>query len=263
MEDTRGILNPRLGEKKFTLTRYAPAHDLLFFIDRYWLIRWDLRGQPPYTQETLSNPCVHLVFERGNTLVWGVDTGKFARRLEGVGQVFGIKFRPGAFYPFVKTPVSRFTDRTIRLHEAFGVEAAPLEDALFAFDEAGQVDFVDAFLRQRLPERDETIVLLNQIIDCITDNRSITKVDDVVKYFGLGKRHLQRLFSQYVGVSPKWVIQRFRLHEAAEQMTAGSVPDWAKLAQSLGYFDQAHFIKDFKTVVGKTPLEYARSLESE
>jgi AraC-like DNA-binding protein len=74
----------------------------------------------------------------------------------------------------------------------------------------------------------------------------------------MGKRTLQRLFSQYVGVSPKWVIKRYRLHEAADQLGAGEVVDWAKLAVDLGYFDQAHFIKDFKTIVGQTPAEYAK-----
>jgi AraC-like DNA-binding protein len=85
-------------------------------------------------------------------------------------------------------------------------------------------------------------------------------VDDVVNRMGLNKRSLQRLFSQYVGVSPKWVIKRDRLHEATEQLTSGSVVNWAKLAQDLGYFDQAHFIKDFKNIVGSTPAEYAKAI---
>ena len=57
--------------------------------------------------------------------------------------------------------------------------------------------------------------------------------------FGIGKRHLQRLFNRYVGVSPKWVIQRYRLHEVLEQIKRDETVDWAELAQDLGYFDQA------------------------
>jgi len=68
------------------------------------------------------------------------------------------------------------------------------------------------------------------------------------------------LFDDYVGVSPKWVIQRYRLHEAAERIARGGVEDFADLALELGYADQAHFIRDFKKLVGRSPAEYARSL---
>src|SRR5947207_836012 len=78
----------------------------------------------------------------------------------------------------------------------------------------------------------------------------ITRVDDIVCCLNLKKRTLQRLFSQYVGVSPKWVIKRYRLHEVAARLAEGEVIDSAEIALELGYFDQAHFIKDFKAIVG-------------
>jgi AraC-like DNA-binding protein len=74
-------------------------------------------------------------------------------------------------------------------------------------------------------------------------------------------RQLQRLFKEYVGVSPKWVIQRYRLLDAAERVAAGTIVNWADLALELGYADQAHFIRDFKGLVGRSPAEYARRLE--
>jgi AraC-like DNA-binding protein len=119
---------------------------------------------------------------------------------------------------------------------------------------------VEQFLRGRLPERDENVDLINQIVDRIIADPTIHKVDALADQFHLGKRTLQRLFSQYVGVSPKWVIMRYRLQEAAEQLAGGAVASWPKLALDLGYFDQAHFIKDFKLIVGQTPMEYARNL---
>ncbi len=170
-----------------------------------------------------------------------------------------MKFKPGAFYPFIKSPVSAFTDSVISLRDAFGVEGHALEEAILAEeDEGAAIKLMDDFLSKRLPKQDENVSVINQIIDGIIADREIAKVDNVVYRFGLNKRTLQRLFSQYVGVSPKWVIKRYRLHEAAEQLEAGVVVDWAKLAQDLGYFDQAHFIKDFKTIVGKAPAEYAK-----
>jgi AraC-like DNA-binding protein len=125
------------------------------------------------------------------------------------------------------------------------------------------IGLVEGFLRARLPDADPRIPQINAIVDAVAADRRILKVEDVADRFGLHPRTLQRLFNQYVGVSPKWVIQRYRLHEAAEQVADGAAANWAKLAQDLGYFDQAHFIRDFKAMIGSTPAEYARQTHSD
>jgi len=84
----------------------------------------------------------------------------------------------------------------------------------------------------------------------------LRRVDQLCSLAGYSKRTLQRLFREYVGVSPKWVLQRIRLHEAADRMADGE-QDWPRLALELGYFDQAHFIKAFKASIGRSPAEYA------
>ena len=96
------------------------------------------------------------------------------------------------------------------------------------------------------------------MVYAIAGDRDITKVEDLVERYGLNVRAVQRLFAKYVGVSPKWVIQRYRLHEAAEQLASNTALSQADLALSLGYSDQAHFNRDFKAVVGTSPAAYAR-----
>lgn len=258
--EPRGILNPQAAARKFQISRRAAAHDLACYVERYWIIHWDLRGQEGHIQETLPYPCVNVVFEEGAATVYGIIRGKFSRLLENEGRVLGIKFRPGAFYPFVKIPVSRFTDRAVALQDIFGAASKTLETRIFSeADEETMIGAVETFLRERLPERDETVEQINQVVDCIRDDQTITKVDDVVEHLNLNKRTLQRLFNQYVGIGPKWVIKRYRLHEAAEQLAAGGVVDWTKLALNLGYYDQAHFIRDFKALVGVSPATYHRN----
>nr|WP_274622340.1 helix-turn-helix transcriptional regulator [Myxococcus fulvus] len=82
-------------------------------------------------------------------------------------------------------------------------------------------------------------------------------MEQVAALAKLEPRNLQRRFSEAVGVSPKWVLKRYRLHEAAEQLARVQVPDMASLALQLGYFDQSHFIRDFKSLVGCSPGQYA------
>jgi AraC-like DNA-binding protein len=159
----------------------------------------------------------------------------------------------------VKLPVSNFTDTSIGFGDVFGIDGNILEDAIFSReDEAEMREIGEHFLRERFPERDENVTEINRIVDYIIAHPEVTRVDDIMNCLNLNKRTLQRLFHQYVGVSPKWVIQRYRLHEVAERLADDKAVDCTEMALDLGYFDQAHFIKDFKAIVGWTPAEYAK-----
>jgi len=256
---SRGILNVRAGRRWWDNSVHPPAQDLAELVEHYWEVQWDLRGHEPYTQHTLSNASVHFVMEPGRTWIQGVITGRFTRVLEGKGGVFGIKFRPAGFRPFFASSVSALTDSTRAVSEVFGPDGDAVAEQVMSVEEAPRrLLIADAFIRDRLPARDPTVQVVNRIVELIVSSRSITRVADVVDGVGIGQRTLQRLFQEYVGVSPRWVIKRYRLHEAAGRLADGEEVDLARLAQDLGYFDQPHFIRDFKAIVGKAPAEYAR-----
>jgi AraC-like DNA-binding protein len=106
------------------------------------------------------------------------------------------------------------------------------------------------------------VPLVNRVVDQVVADRDVTRVADVTDRTGIGTRRLQRLFATYVGVPPKWVIRRARLHEAVERLDRGDEVDLAFLARELGYFDQAHFTRDFRSAVGRPPTAYARTSPS-
>ncbi|RKG99708.1 AraC family transcriptional regulator [Corallococcus carmarthensis] len=260
----RGLLYPRPDPRHFEHVRVLPAEDLRPWVEHFWAVRWDLRGQPPYLQQSLSHPSVHWAFQDGTSRVGGVPQGRFSITLEGLGGVFSIKFRPGGFFPFVGTPVSALTrQRTVSPGPLLGPAALELEAAILATDVTRDADreriaLAEAFLRAHKPRPDPNVALVQELVARILEDRAVTKVEDLLTPGGPGLRTLQRLFSRYVGVNPKWVIQRYRLHEAAERLREVPPPELARLALELGYFDQAHFIRDFRRIVGCTPAEYAR-----
>lgn len=257
----KGILQAEAGRQRYKLSRYQCSRNLQTYIKHYWIVKWDLRGEAPYRQVVLSHPNVNMVFEKDNTRVYGIPKKTSSQLLDGEGKVLGVMFRPAGFYPFRKKPLSELTGRSLPFKEAFGVDGAALEaQILEQEDESLMVELVDRFFEERLPEPDENVELVNRIVDMIALDRGISKVEDAADRLGINKRTMQRLFSRYVGVSPKWVIQRQRLHEAAELIESGKLPDWAKLSQDLGYYDQAHFIKEFKAIVGYSPEAYFRKI---
>jgi AraC-like DNA-binding protein len=103
------------------------------------------------------------------------------------------------------------------------------------------------------------VELVQRIVAALLHDRTIARVDDVTEMFGVTPRTLQRLFQRYVGVSPKWVLRRYRLHEAAAGLAREQHRPWADVAAELGYFDQSHFIRDFTAAIGMTPVAYARA----
>jgi AraC-like DNA-binding protein len=256
--DRRGILNPRAGDEHFTLARHAPGADLAGLVDRYWTVRWDLRGRAPYEQETLPYPCVNMVLGTHRPGVHGVCTTRFVARLEGEGWVVGIKFRPGGFRPFVSTAMGELTDRELPVRDVFGTDGDALDRAVHAARRAPErIALVESFLRARLPRPDADALEAARVVDVVRNDPAIARVGDLARRAGMSVRALQRLFGSYVGVPPKWVIRRFRVQEAAERMAGGAAVDWSALALDLGYCDQAHFIRDFKAQIGRTPAEYA------
>lgn len=230
-------------------------------MEHYWVVEWDLRGQAPELAETLPHPNVHMVFEQGGgSRIRGPATAKFSRLLEDKGGVFAVKFTPAGFYPLAGVPVASFSDTAAPLHDVFGADGAALDSAVLAENlDLSRINIVEDFLRARQPDPDENVPRITEIVYAVAKDQGILKVDDLVDRYGLNKRTLQRLFAKYVGVSPKWVIQRYRLHEAAEQLAADAPVSQATIAMNLGYSDQAHFVRDFKAVIGISPAAYARA----
>ncbi|HEY8460707.1 MAG TPA: helix-turn-helix transcriptional regulator, partial [Blastocatellia bacterium] len=238
----RGILKTAVADRRrYRHERYHPSPDLEPYVEHYWVVEWDLRGQAPELAETLPHPNVHMVFEQGGkSRIRGPATAKFSRLLEDKGGVFAVKFTPAGFYPFAGAPVASFSDTTATLHDVFGAEGIALDSAVLAESlDLSRINIVEDFLRARQPDPDENVPRITEIVYAVAKDQGILKVDDLVARHGLNKRTLQRLFAKYVGVSPKWVIQRYRLHEAAEQLAAGAPVSQATIAANLGYSDQA------------------------
>jgi AraC-like DNA-binding protein len=258
----KGVVAPTQARKMFRMERYLPAPELAPFLDHFWIVEWDLTGQPPYVQRTLPYPCVHLVFDSsagGSCGIWGVPTGAFDYELKGAGKVCGLRFRPGAFRAFLKRPLHTITDQVLAPASVFPWDEADARRAVLeTADDAAMTAAATRLLAPLLPAPDPQVERIAAILRRAETTPGLTQVEQLAADAGMGVRSLQQLFSDYLGVSPKWVIRRFRLHEAADRLASGAEPDLAAMAQELGYFDQAHFTSDFRRLVGESPAQYRK-----
>lgn len=151
------------------------------------------------------------------------------------------------------------TDRVFRLEDVFGPAAFEWQTALWAKPRLeAKVELSMAYLGRLLPGLTPEGERTRDLVERMRVEREILRVDDLCNEAGCSSRTLQRLFRQYVGVSPKWCIRRFRLLEAVEQLARPTPPSLAELAGELGYADQAHLTRDFTRAVGQTPRGFAK-----
>ena len=233
--------------------RIAPCEALVAFVHHFWAVEWDLRT--PFTAEVLPHPSASITVERGHRPeVLGVRTGRTHAVRKGTGRAFGITFRPAAFQQLLRASMSTLTDRAVPVATVLGKDGDDWAHALLdapMFEET--VSMSEAFLATRLEPLARAAVTTRDITERMMRDPSLVRSSDVAAALDIDVRSVQRRFRHYVGVGPKWVIRRYRLHEAAEQLRSKSPPPLAELAASLGYADQAHFTRDFKSVVGQTP----------
>lgn len=255
----RGILRPAEVGQSFTLERREPPADLPDHIANHWLVGWDLTGRPPYRSEVLTHPSVHIVFEPHGCFVYGVRNQLDVRILSGSGFAIGTKFLPGGFSAFSDRPVDQLTDLALPLAAVFGGEARGLGEIGTGFEDPDEVlDPLVELLRERRRRPDPGAEVVMAAVAEMREAEPGLSVSDVAARQAVSVRTLQRLFARHVGVGPKWVLQRYRLHEALEALDRTTPPDWTRLALDLGYFDHAHFIRDFRAVAGRTPTQYQR-----
>jgi AraC-like DNA-binding protein len=263
--DTRGIVDAAELFSRVRFRRRAAAQALRPYVEHYWLIDWDL--DEPYVSHIVPHPSVNLVFHRYDpgppgAEVAGVGLGLFSIALQNSGRVCGVQFRPGGFRPFTggKRDIAQLTGRRVPFTEVFPATEDAAEEVVSPSEDDERVAAADAFLLAAGPSADPAALRAMELAHLVRTDRGLTRVEQLAREGGLSVRALQRLFASCVGVSPKWVILRYRIHDALEAAGAEETTDWARLAGELGYSDQAHLVRDFTRTVGLPPTEYARAV---
>lgn len=257
-ESPQGLLRPDAAQGQLEFSWYRPADDLADLVERHWSVRWDLSDREPFVQDVLPHPGANLCFEPRAASVHGIITRRASHRLEGSGETVGTVFQPAAFASFTAVAMVDLVDRAASLAEVFGPDGPTLERNISdVVGDAARVAAIEGFLRARRPPPEPAAEEVGRMIAWMLAAPAGTRVTDVAREHGLSPRALQRLFRRYVGVGPKWVLQRYRLHQAAERIAAGLCAHWSDLVAELGYADQAHFIRDFRAAVGQSPGVYA------
>ena len=261
MEVPRGrpdaIVRPSRAQRAITLHRLPPSIVLDAFVDYHWYVGW--RVDEPHQQQVVPQPRVHVAAEDGRLVVHGISRQPFVRTLTGSGHTLGASFHPGGFRPLLRRGVGTLRDLAVPAGELFDLDDRPAARRIIdTTDVPVMVEALESYLLALAPEPDPAVDHVRALVRLAEQDRTITRADQLAAHGSMSLRSLQRLFGEYVGAGPKWVIARSRILDAAAAAHSGEPVDWALLAVHLGFSDQAHLTRAFTAVVGTPPDAYER-----
>jgi methylphosphotriester-DNA--protein-cysteine methyltransferase len=216
---------------------------------------------PSFEVGRLPNGRTNLVFRelregsRGELWVAGPNTRATFKRKSGVSRTTIFQFRPAYAVSLLGMPASELTDRVVPLEDVWGVEARQLcEELIVATNPEDAMARVSRVVARRAGRELETGSgqLARRAVALL--ERGEVRVEQVAERLGVTTRHLRRAFVENVGIGPKDFARTLRLQRAVQ--LAQTSFNWARVARDAGYYDQAHFIGDFRGLVGLTPAVF-------
>lgn len=186
----------------------------------------------------------------------GQMTSPYHVKFSGMNRFLGVRFFPHTFYCFWSGPVNQFNDLSI---EASGVLSGGFNGIARIIeseeDTATQIRILEEFFLKKLNYKliDPKHKLLEYAVRTIY-HREVNSINDLTRDLGVQERTLQRLFKERVGISPKFFLKIVRFQKTFKYLKRNC--NLTSISYECGYFDQAHFIRDFKFFTGCTPSEY-------
>jgi AraC-like DNA-binding protein len=259
-------------------TTFNPSEELSAFVKCYWTLDAP-ENNKPVKQRILPDGCMEMIFHYGDLYRQYTENGEFIIQpkcfvfgqitvpleIEPTGRtgMFAIRFYPGTFTPFAKIPVSSMNNRAVPLEELFGIDGPDLEkEILHATGTGERIIIIEIFLQQILAGRQFLNRIVQSSVALILDLDGQLPIDGLSKKLQISRRQLERKFSAVIGLSPKQLSKIVRLQSTLKMLSGGQFTSLTAVAYDNDYYDQAHFINDFKEFTGLTPKEfYADNLQ--
>lgn len=261
------MLRPEEFARHATLTRLPVRDALAPWIENHWCLQWDLPEGTCFVSQMLPHPACNVSVELGHprtgvgedrVVVTGVVTRRFDVTAVGRSWVLGVKFRPGGLAALTGVNAQSITDRTVPAVDLLPPEVvAALRSLHPRLEPAAAAALAEQALLPLSPKTPDPAY--DQVLAIVSDmlaDRSLVQVAQVLQRHDLPRRRVERLFARYVGVSPKWVLARYRMHDVVSALDNGYQGVLADLAATYGWYDEAHFARDFSALVGTTPGRY-------
>ncbi len=231
--------------------KQLPSPALSNFIDAYWMTKNE-------TDKSVEIPivpdgCIDIICKNGEIILVGIMEVASLVSIKPNDHYFGVRFKPAIIASLLDKDVSKFNDKLIPLKLIDTTLCESLQDKMPNIDKLNQL-FEKLFNDISFDER---IIRAVQLIESSGGNISI---DELCKKTKLGKKQLERLFTSYIGLTPKKFARIIRFFHTHKHLTEKGIANLCSKVLKHGYYDQAHFNREYKLLTGLTPTSETMSI---
>lgn len=251
---------------------FKPSEDLKEFVMCYWTLDFPM-DETPKINTIVPDGTMKLIFHYGD-LYWhhpengprflqpkcfliGQLTRPYVVEPNGDTGTFVVRFHPNGFIPFTTMPIKEMENKPISLNTLYGNEGADLQEKIINADSTSQrIQIIERFLLDRLKDSKTIDEIIKSTIDTIFESKGQVSVTELSQINDIHRRQLVRKFSKTIGLSPKQLSKTIRLQATLKSLLNQKRSKLTDLAYDNEYYDQSHFIKDFKEFTGISPKEF-------
>ena len=239
-----------------------PSQELTSFVKCYWTLV-SLKEEIPEKQTIVPDGCVEMIFHLGDLYKQYVKNGKsivqprsfvigqLTQPLEieptGKTDIFSVRFHPNGFLPFATIPLKEMQNTAVSLEKLFGRDGQEIEEKIrTAQSTSERIQQIQQFLVNRLTSAETIDRIVKLTVETIFLAKGQLSIEELSKQTQTNRRQLERRFSSTIGLSPKQLSKTIRLQTTLKMLLTKQFSSLTALAYENEYYDQAHFIKDFK-----------------
>jgi AraC-like DNA-binding protein len=172
-------------------------------------------------------------------------------------EMFVINFHRGRAYPFVEMPMNELTDYVVDGELVMSPEILNLRERLLMIPSINQkFRYTEHYLRRSFEKKLTINPFVEYAVNHLVQSPIQMTLGQLAVKVGFSQKHVIKIFKVHVGVTPKTFLRIMRFQKAIREIESSHIADWATIAHESGYYDQAHFINDFKDFSGFTPQQY-------
>ena len=255
-----------------TAAIFEPSERLKSFVECYWNLEATL-ASTPIINHIVPDGTMKLIFHYGDTYRYhpplghayllpkcfliGQLTRPFVVEPTGFTGSFVVRFHPHGFLPFSTIPFKQILNKAIPIEQLFGEKGHQLgQRILFSKNHEERIQIMEAFLLDRLANTTVTDSIVASAIATFRDTHGILLVQTYSHQIDVHRKQLTRKLSSNTGLTPKQLAKTLRIQSALNSLLKNQVSSLTDLAYENEYFDQSHFIKDFKAFTGITPKAF-------